>query len=85
MWWWQWVSSPLSEWSFTIFLTPYNHGENVLSVSLNKTVPSSFYCGTTCCESNFYFCTYVYSLKKKCDKHIFDKLTQTSLTRFRGR
>ena len=44
-----WKSSPcgssgfplsLSEWSFTICLTPYNHKENVLSVSLNKTFPS---------------------------------------------
>ena len=30
----------LSEWSFTICLTPYNHPSNVLSVSLNKTFPS---------------------------------------------
>ena len=30
----------LSEWSLTICLTPYNHKENVLSVSLNKTFPS---------------------------------------------
>ena len=33
----------LSEWSFTICLTPYNHKlKNVLSVSLNKTFPSFF-------------------------------------------
>ena len=31
----------LSEWSFTICLTPYNCKLNVLSVSLNKTFPSS--------------------------------------------
>ena len=30
----------LSEWSFTICLTPYNRNKNVLSVSLNKTIPS---------------------------------------------
>ena len=30
----------LSEWSFTICLTPYNRKKNVLSVSLNKTFPS---------------------------------------------
>ena len=28
----------LSEWSFTICLTPYNRKQNVLSVSLNKTL-----------------------------------------------
>ena len=31
----------LSEWSFTICLMPYNRKYNVLSVSLNKTVPLS--------------------------------------------
>ena len=30
----------LSEWSFTICLTPYNRKKNVLSASLNKTFPS---------------------------------------------
>ena len=30
----------LSEWFFTICLTPYNHKSNVLSVSLYKTFPS---------------------------------------------
>ena len=30
----------LSEWSFTICLTPYNHKYNVSSASLNKTFPS---------------------------------------------
>ena len=30
----------LSEWSFTICLTPYNRKLNVLSASLNKTFPS---------------------------------------------
>ena len=30
----------LSEWSFTICVTPYNRKENVLSASLNKTFPS---------------------------------------------
>ena len=30
----------LSEWSFTICLTPYNGKENVLSVLLNETFPS---------------------------------------------
>ena len=30
----------LSEWSFNICLTPYNHFINVLSVSLNKTFPT---------------------------------------------
>ena len=30
----------LSEWSFTICLTPYNRKYNVLSASLNKTFPS---------------------------------------------
>ena len=30
----------LSEWSFTICLTPYNRKQNVLSASLNKTFPS---------------------------------------------
>ena len=30
----------LSEWSFTICLTPYNRTENVLSASMNKTFPS---------------------------------------------
>ena len=30
----------LSEWSFTICLTPYNRKYSVLSVSLNKTFPS---------------------------------------------
>ena len=30
----------LSEWSFTICLTPYNRKQNVLSSSLNKTLPS---------------------------------------------
>ena len=30
----------LSEWSFTIYLTPYNRESNVLSASLNKTFPS---------------------------------------------
>ena len=29
----------LSEWSFTICLTPYNRKENVLCASLNKTFP----------------------------------------------
>ena len=29
----------LSEWSFTISLTPYNRKQNVLSASLNKTFP----------------------------------------------
>ena len=32
----------LSEWSFTICLTPYNRKYNVLSVSLNKIFPSFF-------------------------------------------
>ena len=32
----------LSEWSFTICLTPYNRTQNVLSASLNKTFPSLF-------------------------------------------
>ena len=31
----------LSEWSFTICLTPYNRKKNVLSVSLNKIFPPS--------------------------------------------
>ena len=30
----------LSEWSFTICLTPYNRKNNVLNASLNKTFPS---------------------------------------------
>ena len=30
----------LSEWSFTICSTPYNHKQNVMSASLNKTFPS---------------------------------------------
>ena len=30
----------LSEWSFTICLSPYNRKQNVLSASLNKTFPS---------------------------------------------
>ena len=30
----------LSEWSFTICLTPYNRKQNVLRASLNKTFPS---------------------------------------------
>ena len=30
----------LSEWSFTICMTPYNRKYNVLSASLNKTFPS---------------------------------------------
>ena len=30
----------LSEWSFTVCLTPYNHKQNVLSASLNKAFPS---------------------------------------------
>ena len=30
----------LSEWSFTLCLTPYNRKQNVLSASLNKIVPS---------------------------------------------
>ena len=30
----------LSEWSFTICLTPYNRKQNVLSASLNKIFPS---------------------------------------------
>ena len=30
----------LSEWSFTICVTPYNRKYNVLSASLNKTFPS---------------------------------------------
>ena len=30
----------LSEWSFTVCLMPYNHKQNVLSASLNKTFPS---------------------------------------------
>ena len=30
----------LSEWSFTIFLTPYNSKQNLLSALLNKTFPS---------------------------------------------
>ena len=47
-----WNSSPcggsgfplsLSEWSFTICPTPYNRKYNVLSTSLNKTLPE-FYC-----------------------------------------
>ena len=29
-----------SEWSFTICMTPYNPKQNVLSASLNKTIPS---------------------------------------------
>ena len=33
-------SLSLSEWSFTICLTPYNRKYNVLSASLNKTFPS---------------------------------------------
>ena len=32
--------SDLSEWSLTIYLTPYNRKLNVLSASLNKTFPS---------------------------------------------
>ena len=32
--------SSLSEWSFTICLTPYKRKLNVLSASLNKTFPS---------------------------------------------
>ena len=35
-----WFSLKLSEWSFTIYLTPYNRKLNVLSASLNKTFPS---------------------------------------------
>ena len=31
---------PLAEWSFTICLMPYNHIENVLNASLNKTFPA---------------------------------------------
>ena len=34
----------LSEWSFTICLTPYNRKLNVLRVSLNKTFPSLLSC-----------------------------------------
>ena len=34
------VSSLLSEWSFTICLTSYNHKQNVLTAVLNKTFPS---------------------------------------------
>ena len=30
----------ISEWSFTICLTPYNRKYNVLNASLNKTFPS---------------------------------------------
>ena len=30
----------LSEWSFTIRLTPYSHKQNMFSASLNKTFPS---------------------------------------------
>ena len=30
----------LSDWSFTICPMPYDHKQNVLSVSLNKTFPS---------------------------------------------
>ena len=33
-------SLSLSEWSFTICLTPFNRKSNVLSASLNKTFPS---------------------------------------------
>ena len=32
----------LSEWSLTICLKPYNRKQNVLSASLNKTIPSLF-------------------------------------------
>ena len=32
----------LSDWSFTICLTPYNRNYNVLSASLNKTFPFFF-------------------------------------------
>ena len=32
----------LSEWSFTICVTPYNRKLNVLSASLNKPFPSSY-------------------------------------------
>ena len=33
-------SFSLSEWSFTICLTPYNRKQNLFSASLNKTFPS---------------------------------------------
>ena len=36
---WQQQVSSLSEWYFTICLTPYTRKSNVLSVSLNKTFP----------------------------------------------
>ena len=38
--WRQRVPFSLSEWFFTICLTPYNRKYNVLSASLNKTFPS---------------------------------------------
>ena len=38
----------LSEWSFTICLTPYNCRQIVLSVSLNKTLPSLSPCVCVC-------------------------------------
>ena len=44
----------LSEWFFTIWLTPYNRKYNELSASLNKTFPSFVFVGwcilkTLCC------------------------------------
>ena len=41
----------LSEWSFTICLTPYNHKYNVLSASLNKPFPS--FLPSFCCRFLF--------------------------------
>ena len=52
----------LSEWSFTICVTPYTRKLNVLSVSLNKTFPFviSFYCLILIQDSKKLFCSLLY-------------------------
>ena len=45
-------SLSLSEWSFTICLTPYNRKYNVLSVSLNNTFPSFFLLTFSSCTAS---------------------------------
>ena len=45
----------LSEWSFTIYLTPYKRKLNVLSASLNKTFPCFLLCLKTYLQSKTYW------------------------------
>ena len=66
----------LSEWSFTICLTPYNRKQNVLSVSLNRTFPSFQKCNivleaVSCSRLANMYCVH-YQIQPKCKANFND-------------